>query len=275
MIDDAGGSIDYDACGSGPTLVLVPGSFSTGAAWRPVIAALNGQFRCVTTSLLGYGGTAERRTARDASIRHEADVIEAVIRIAGGAVHLVGHSFGGLVALAVARRNHVIVKSLVLLEAPATELLRHLNEDQPFAAFNEMTSAYFAAFAAGQKDAIGSMIDFYGGPGTFESWPARLRAYAIEMTPVNIMDWASSSDFPIASEWLARIAIPTLVMWGGMSHPAVQRANALLSRCLATASAATVGGAAHFLITSHASEVAKLIANHVVEVEASTARQAV
>src|SRR5207253_11280988 len=59
------------------TVVLVPGSCSTGAAWRPVIAAWKGDFRTVTTSLSGYGGTAARRTAQDASIKHEADVLEA------------------------------------------------------------------------------------------------------------------------------------------------------------------------------------------------------
>ena len=51
LIDD----IDYDESGDGPTVVFVPGSCSTGAAWRPVISALNGHFHCVTTSLLGYG----------------------------------------------------------------------------------------------------------------------------------------------------------------------------------------------------------------------------
>ena len=98
MIEEARGRIDYEECGDGPTIVLVPGSCSTGAAWRPVIAAWNGRFRCVTTSLLGYGGTAERRSVRDPSISHEAEALESVVRKAGR-VHLVGHSFGGLVAL--------------------------------------------------------------------------------------------------------------------------------------------------------------------------------
>ena len=53
--------------------VLLPGSCSTGAAWRPVIAAWGDQFRSVTTSLLGYGGTRERRTAGDPSISHNAE----------------------------------------------------------------------------------------------------------------------------------------------------------------------------------------------------------
>ena len=40
MIDDVRGTIDYDASGGGPAMVLVPGSCSTGAAWRPVIGVL-------------------------------------------------------------------------------------------------------------------------------------------------------------------------------------------------------------------------------------------
>ena len=149
MVEDARGRIDYDECGTGPTVVLVPGSCSTGAAWRPVIAAWNNRFRCVTTSLLGYGGTAERRTASNPSISHEAEVLEAVVRRAGGRVHLVGHSFGGLVALAVALRKQVPLASLVIVEAPAAEILRDAREHQHYRAFRRMTESYFAAFEGG------------------------------------------------------------------------------------------------------------------------------
>ena len=54
---------------------------------------------------------------------HETEVVETVLRRAGNAVHLVGHSFGGLVALAVALRNNVPLASLTIIEAPATEIL--------------------------------------------------------------------------------------------------------------------------------------------------------
>jgi pimeloyl-ACP methyl ester carboxylesterase len=102
VIEDPRRPIDYDETGEGPTLVLVPGSCSTGAAWRSMISHWKGAFRCVTTSLLGHGGTAERRTADNADISREAEIIETVIRRAGAPVDLVGHSFGGLTGLAVA-----------------------------------------------------------------------------------------------------------------------------------------------------------------------------
>jgi len=269
VIDEARGGIDYDACGEGPTVVLVPGSCSTGAAWRPVIAAWNGRFRCVTTSLLGYGGTAERRTAGDPSISHEADMLESVVRAAGGGVHLVGHSFGGLVALAVALRKRASLASLVVMEAPAAELLRDRGEVEHYRAFRQMTAGYFASFADGNPEAIADMVDFYGGAGRFASWPQRVRDYVVETTPVNILDWASAYGFPLSAAALAAIDIPVLVVRGGASHSAVQRANALLAECVKGAALATVDGAAHFMIATHADQVADLISGHVQEVESS------
>jgi pimeloyl-ACP methyl ester carboxylesterase len=268
MIDEEQGRIDYDECGSGPAVVLLPGSCSTGAAWRPVIAAWGSQFRSVTTSLLGYGGTSERRTAGDPSISRNAEAMESVIRRAGGRVHLVGHSFGGLVALAVALRNRVSLASLVIIEAPAVDILRERREHRHYHAFRRMTDAYFADVAAGNAEAIAAMIDFYGGAGTFASWPPRSRAYAVETMPVNILDWADAYGFPLSKALLATIRIPLLIVRGGASPQAVQRANALLGELSSNATLATIDGAAHFAIATHTSEIASRIAAHVHRAEA-------
>jgi pimeloyl-ACP methyl ester carboxylesterase len=268
MIACERGSIDYDACGDGPTIVLVPGSCSTGAAWRPVMSELalqwelmrDNRFRCVTTSLLGYGGTAERRTLMDADISHEADIIEAVIRRAGCPVHLVGHSFGGLASLAVALRKSVPLLSLRIIEAPAAGLLWSQGEYAHYDAFRTMTDRYIGAVHAGEKAAIGSMIDFYGGAGTFAAWPQRVRDHAIATTPVNLLDWASAYAFQPTRDALASIEVPTLIVWGGASHPSVQRANALLAQCVPKAAVVIIAGAAHFMIATHAANVARVIA---------------
>jgi pimeloyl-ACP methyl ester carboxylesterase len=89
----------------------------------------------------------------------------------------------------------------------------------------------------------------------------------VQTTLVNILDWASAYAFALPAASLATVAIPSLVMWGGASHPAAQRANALLSECLANASPAVIEGAAHFMIASHANEVAHGIAYHVQRAE--------
>jgi pimeloyl-ACP methyl ester carboxylesterase len=261
MIDGAEGQIEYDERGSGPALVLVPGSCSTGAAWRPVIASLGDRFRFVTTSLLGYGKTAERRTQTDYAIEREAEIVESVVRRAGVAVHLVGHSFGGLVALIVALRGRVPLASLTVLEAPVVEILRERSEDAFYQDFRTMTDGYFRAFENGEREAIVAMVDFYGGEGTFAAWPPRVRDYAMATTGVNILDWRSA--YALSFDALAQIAVPTLVCAGAGSHPAMRRANALAQASIPGSRFADIPGAAHFMISTHPAEVAREIAGFV------------
>ncbi len=261
------GSIDYQEKGIGPTIVMVPGSCSTGAAWHKVVSRLSDRFRCVTTSLLGYGETLERRTIEDSSISHEVEALASVVRKACGPVHLVGHSFGGLVAIALAIRNEAHLVSLTVVEAPASELLRESGEFQYHNDFRQMSDSFITAYRGGDKQAIAAMIDFYGGARTYDSWPAAARAYAIETTPVNILDWESAYGFPLSPQLLASIDVPTLVLRGQSSHQAVKRANELISECIERASLTTIDSAAHFMITTHANDVAEAIAHHVSQVE--------
>ena len=93
--------------------------------------------------------------------------------------------------------------------------------------------------------------------------PARVRAYAVETTHVNILDWASAHGYPLTPEVLAGISLPTLVMTGTASHAAAQRANALLGGCIKGATFTTIQGAAHFMIATHAHAVGALVAEHV------------
>lgn len=263
MIEDALGCIDYDELGTGPAILFVPGSCSTGAAWRSVISHLNGQYRVVTTSLSGYGGTTERRTTDDRSIWRVASALEEVTRQAGDRVHLVGHSFGGLASLAVALRGRVSLKSLTILDVPAPQILLSHGEPELYAAFRQMTDAYFDAFRSGNADAIASVIDFYGGPGTFASWPSAVSGYAVKTTATNLLDWESAYGFDLSADLLASVNLPVLVVTGEHSHPAVICANTLISRAISGSTRAIVPNASHFMIATHAGDVARLIVGHV------------
>jgi len=263
MIEDALGPVDYEEIGRGPTIVLVPGSCSTGAAWKPVITALNGSYRTIATSLPGYGASAERRTGTDQSISLVASAIETVIRHAGGPVHLVGHSFGGEVGLAVALRGQVQLNSLTILEAPAPGMLSTFKRRDHYNEFRAMTSAYIDDYRSGNTEAIASMVDFYGGPGTFASWPSAVRGYALKTTTTNILDWASAYASEPDPSALAELTLPVLVAVGENSHPAVVEANSLIAKAIPGVTFATIAGATHFMTATHAGAVAILIAQHI------------
>jgi pimeloyl-ACP methyl ester carboxylesterase len=199
----------------------------------------------------------------DATIADEADVLEEVIRRSGGPVHLVGHSFGGLSALAVAMRRPELLRSLIILEAPAAEVLQGAGEHQLYGEFRAMTAAYFGAYEAGEPHAIERMIDFYGGAGTFRNWPQRVRDYAIATTPANLLDWICAFGLALTPRLLADVPTRTLVAWGELSHPAAKRANQLLGQHIPKAAVVEMPGAAHFMIASHPQQVADMIAQHV------------
>jgi pimeloyl-ACP methyl ester carboxylesterase len=259
MSDDAATAVvEFRELGAGPAVVLAPGSCSTGAAWRPVIAHLD-DVRTITTSLPGYGSTAERRTDADFSMTPVAETLEEVIGRAEAPVHLVGHSFGGLAALAVALRGLVPLLSLTIFEAPAPGALFGITEKAHLAEFRAMTDAYAAAYRAGQPDAIAQMIDFYGGPGSWASLPEPVRAYAVATTPINLRDWENAYRFTLDDQLSALSELPVSVAVGSRSHPAVVRANALIAQRIPGASFEAIAGAAHFMTATHPAEVAALI----------------
>jgi pimeloyl-ACP methyl ester carboxylesterase len=264
MIDDPRGAIDFDEQGSGPTtLVFVPGSFSTGAAWRPVIRALAGSYRIVTTSLLGYGATAERRSPQNLSIEREVDVLDAVLQRVGEPAHLIGHSFGAVVALAWAMRTTVGPLSLTVIEPPAPGVLDVAAEHGLLAQFHAMSDAYIAAWRAGERDAARRVIDFYGGHGCFDAMLPRLREFTMQTTAANVYDWIVAYDDRPDATAFARVVAPTLVLRGGLGHPCVQRSNELISQWLPNAKLITLPGASHFMISTHAGKVARLVESHI------------
>lgn len=255
--------VEYAEWGEGPALLLLPGSFGTGAGWRAVTDRLARSHRIVTTSLLGYGATAECRPLGNATMRQQTHVIDRILERVGQPVHVVGHSFGGLAALAHAVQGSVKPASLVLVEANPLSILKTAGEDDLYARFGAMTRGYFAEFEAGRPDAARHVIDFYGGEGAFAALPEKVRAYVIKTTPANIRDWSSGTPFEPPRSAYQEIAVPTLVVRGGDGHPAMRRIAEVLAEFIPNARLQTVAGGSHFLPATHPAELARLLDHHV------------
>ncbi len=255
--------VEYAQRGQGPALLLVPGSFGTGAGWKPVIEKLGESYRFVTTSLLGYGATAERRPLCNATMAQQIEVLDALFERIDAPVHVVAHSFGGLSALAHALHGRHKAATLTLIEANPFAILRTAGEDALYGMFDPMTQAYFAEFDAGRPDAARHVIDFYGGTGSFDAFPQKVRDYIMATTSSNIRDWSSATSFAPALADYGTITAPTLVIRGGNGHPAMMRIAQLLATHIPNARLTTVEGGSHFLPATHPGNLAALIAGHV------------
>lgn len=256
-------NVEYDERGEGPALLLLPGSFGTGSGWIAVTDRLARRYRIVTTSLLGYGATAERRPLGNATMRQQTELIDRILERIGEPAHVVGHSFGALAALAHAIEGTIKPASLILVEANPLGLLKTWGEADLYAMFGAMTRHYFAEFEAGRPDAARHVIDFYGGEGTFAAFPAKVRDYVIKTTPANIRDWSSGTPFEPPPSAYHQITATTLVVRGGDGHPAMMRIAEILAEAIPHGRLETVAGGSHFLPATNPAELARLLDAHV------------
>ena len=112
----SGTQVAIDTHGSGPPLVLVHGSFSDQRSnWQFVAPLLSQRFTVHAVARRGRGQTAATTAHR---LEDEAQDIAAVVRSIDEPVFLLGHSYGGQVALAAALEVPDRLRKLVLYEAP-------------------------------------------------------------------------------------------------------------------------------------------------------------
>jgi pimeloyl-ACP methyl ester carboxylesterase len=265
MLRDRLGEIEYCNHGKGPTIVFVPGSWATGPAWGSIVERLDNRFRTVTTSLPGYGGTRESRTAANCSIDRSSEIVETVIRRAGGPVHLVGHSYGAAICLDIALCGLMPLMSLTLIEPAVFGLLREAGELSLHEQFVTMRDNYVRSFEAGEREAARSVLDYFGGRGQFDALSPRMRQQVIDTMPSHVFDLRSGFDPTIAA--LGNILLPTRVVRGERTAPALHRCAEILSRAMANASLHTIACAGHFMTAKHATGLADLISEHVKRTE--------
>lgn len=101
------------------TVVFIHGIGHSGGVWREIIERLPGDIRCISIDLLGFGRSPKPQWAIY-SVRLQARMFIATFLRRGinGPVILVGHSLGGLVAVEIAKKYPLLVRSLVLCSPP-------------------------------------------------------------------------------------------------------------------------------------------------------------
>jgi pimeloyl-ACP methyl ester carboxylesterase len=96
----------FDRRGEGSPLVLIHGIGHRRQMWRPVVERLAGGFDAVALDLPGFGGSEWAPPGVEPDPVWLADQVEAALDALGWSVaHLVGNSFGGWIALELARRG--------------------------------------------------------------------------------------------------------------------------------------------------------------------------
>ena len=239
--------------GDGPALVLVHAGVADARMWEPLLPALAASHRVIRYDMRGFGRTRSQR-GTFAPARDLAQLLDAV---GVAQAHVVGASFGGLVALELAVTEPARVASLVLL-APA------LPDIEPSPQLLAFAEAEEQAIAVGRiDDAVEINVRTWASASTPEtrSLVAEMQRTAFEL---QLREGAEFEDLePPVSERLSTIGAPTRIAVGDRDVPDFPQNAERLERELPHATLQRIADAGHLLALDQPEAVAQLILRHV------------
>jgi pimeloyl-ACP methyl ester carboxylesterase len=207
-------------------VVLIHAGVADRRMWDPVWPALTRERDVVRLDLRGFGDSAARPAG---PVSQAGDVLGALAEIGVGRCHLAGASYGAGVAVEVELTSPPAVASL-LLAAPAGSLLAEITPE-----LEAFLDAEGAALDRGDLDAAveANLSWWVEGPHrsadqvdpAVRALVARMQRRAFEVTA----DWAGVEEIelePPALDRLGEIAVPVLVLVGGLDLDAVRAAAA-------------------------------------------------
>ena len=114
----------------GAPVVLIHSSGMSSRQWRRLEDELASTHRVLTPDLLGYGDSSPYRDEAEFAFHLDQLALEHLLDAVGEPVHLVGHSYGGFLALLVALHRPRSVRSIAVYEPVSFGVLRSLGVDR-------------------------------------------------------------------------------------------------------------------------------------------------
>lgn len=238
--------------GSGEPVVFIHGSYATPSTWKKMVERLSATHHCLAIKLPGHGGAPDPVDFASPSIESELAVVEAVVRrFTDGPIHLVGHSYGGVVALAQALKGSLPVSRLTLFEPVATWVLDAVGDEAMQATVHAFLSRYRRDASAGLPHVCGQVIDFWGGGDHFAALPPHIQDAMEAMVANNLRHWDVCTQARHTRADLASLGLPTHLICGTRSNAVARAIVDHLHAVLPRSQRTDIEGASHALVTSH------------------------
>lgn len=243
----------FREAGSGPGVVCIHSNASSSGQWRALMDLLAPKFRVLAPDSYGAGKSPPWPTGRKVTLHDEVALLEPVFARAGESLSLVGHSYGGGIALIAALARRERLRSMVLYEPTLFALVER--ESPPPNDVDGIRNAVVAsveALEAGDRAAAARyFIDFWMEPGAFDRMPERLRAATAESV-ANIQGWKDALfDEPTPLEAFAGLKVPVLLLVGTKSPLSSRAVAQRLKRALPDVEVVELEGLGHMGPVTH------------------------
>ena len=248
--------------GEGETVLCVHSSTSSSKQWIGLMERLAGSYRVLAPDLCGQG--------RNTGLGGDGDALEEDVRLIervadGAPVHVVGHSYGGAVALRYSMRHPRRVRSLTLYEPAAWHLLADSPDgDRAGHEVLDVGAAVTHLVDAGRPlEAAHRFVDYWNGDGSWDGMSASQRdRVAVQMPRVVAHFTALFADRTRLAAYSA-LDLPVLLMSGRSGPRSGQRVTDLLAGALPRAVVERFDALGHMGPMTSADEVNELIARFI------------
>lgn len=211
---------------------MLHSSLSSGRQWQSLKVALKPEYQVINPDLLGYGSHPQSYP-RPLALSDEAKQMWPLLTDKPAAsIILIGHSYGGAVALHMARSRPELFKAVLLFEPVAFHLLQ---STEP-ALYQQVQQLSQQMQQVRPEQAAELFIDYWQEHGYFASLPAVMQRKLSAQVDKVTADFEALSNEPAQLEDYAKaIRCPVLLLSGEQSQLSAQRIAQLLSGALTTA----------------------------------------
>ena len=249
------------------TVICLHSSASSGGQWAALRAQLEPGVRVLTPDFHGHGAGPAWQGVDEDIVAFDAARIARLAESVPGGVHMVGHSYGGAIALRVALYHPESVTSVSVYEPVVFRLLfDYYGRRRPAAEVIELASDMRRRLQSGNlAGAASRFVDYWGGLGAWQRLPDdRQGAIAKRIATVAAHFVALANDVPRIGNYRS-LRPPVLMLAGSEMRASVRRIAELLRFALPNATFCTMEGMGHMGPITHSNAVAQHIARFIQE----------
>ncbi len=241
-------------------------SGASGRQWRKLREQAAGEIHLIAPDLYGTPSVGHWSGQHAFSLADEAERVLSLPDLAQGRFHLVGHSYGGGVALKLATMVPNRIASLVLYEPSAFHLLRLLGP-RGRAAFGEIRWVAKAAadglLSGNYQAGAARFVDYWNGEGSWAAMKPELKAEMVRYLPKACLDFLALFEEDTPRSAYRAFRFPVLVMVGEFAPAPTRVVAEGLAALIPGSASERIMDAGHMGPLTHSEVVNNLVMAHI------------